>query len=107
MLFASTIGGTSFLSFFNGQVQNLGLVADLILTSIEDMVPGALLRLIFNATNLHTITWPGNVFWPMGVAPNLGAGPNGVAVVVLVYAGGGTGSGGVSPGTILGAATMY
>jgi hypothetical protein len=58
------------------------------LTMTNVLIPqGAMMRIVFQATNLGTVTWPGYVIWPLGVAPNLAAGAQKYAIVTLVNAG--------------------
>ena len=44
---------------------------------------GQTLRLVITGTN-HTMTWPGNIYWPNGASPNLANGPQKIAVVTLI-----------------------
>ena len=44
---------------------------------------GQTLRLVITGSN-YTMTWPGNIYWPNGAAPNLANGPAKIAVVTLI-----------------------
>jgi len=69
-----------------GQAIQITLAGNLTLSNV--LVPqGAMMRIVFQSTNLGTVTWPGYVIWPLGVAPNLAAGTQKYAIVTLVNAG--------------------
>jgi len=69
-----------------GQCIQITLAGNLTMTNV--LVPqGAMMRIVFQSTNLGTVTWPGYVIWPLGVAPNLAAGAQKYAIVTLVNAG--------------------
>jgi hypothetical protein len=90
--------GTGALPTINttGQVIQITLAGNLTLSNV--LIPqGAMMRIVFQSTNLGTVTFPGYVIWPLGVAPNLAAGTQKYAVVTLTNAG----------AWVLGAASAY
>jgi hypothetical protein len=70
------------IEFLNGQSQRLTMTANTVITAINSIPQGAMLRIILRATTF-TVTWPANVHWPLGIAPSLGAGPTKIAVIVF------------------------
>lgn len=70
------------IDFANGQSQILTLAAPLVITNINNVPTGTILRLVLKATNF-AVTWPATVKWPLGVTPDLSLGPLKKAVVVL------------------------
>jgi hypothetical protein len=78
--------GTGAVGGSTGQCMQITLAGNLTMTNV--LIPqGAMMRIVFQATNLGTVTWPGYVIWPLGVAPNLAAGAQKYAIVTLVNAG--------------------
>ena len=75
------------VDFNNAQCQLLTMTGNVTLTLTNMPVP-SIFRLYVASTNAGTITWPANVWWPNGVAPNLAAGPNKYALVVIAALGG-------------------
>jgi hypothetical protein len=73
---------TATIDFNAGQSQELTLGANLTITAINNVPTGSILRLVLLATTF-TITWPAAVKWPLGVAPNLAAGPLDTAIVTM------------------------
>jgi hypothetical protein len=59
---------------------NLTGVATVTINNLSNT--GQICRVILTATN-NAVTWPVNVYWPNGTAPNLAAGPQKVAIVTL------------------------
>jgi hypothetical protein len=78
---ASTSGSITIdaVASTNHQI-NLTGVATVTINNLSNT--GQICRVILTATN-NAVTWPVNVYWPNGTAPNLAAGPQKVAMVTL------------------------
>jgi len=95
--FAATLGATPVIDFANGQSQELTLSANAVISAINNVPIGTILRLTLLVTTF-TVTWPAAVKWPLGVAPNLAGGPLDQAIVTLEK---------TSNGNLLAAASVY
>lgn len=70
------------IDYVNGQSQILTLAAPLTVTAVNSIPVGSILRVVLVNTNF-LVTWPASVHWPLGSAPDLGAGPLKKAIVVF------------------------
>lgn len=89
--FVQTVGlfamsGSRALVFSDGQSQVYTLTGAINFTSITGLGTGNILRLTLENTNL-SVAWPSSVKWPLGIAPDLAAGPLKKAIVVLEWSG--------------------
>jgi hypothetical protein len=76
-------GGTVTINPADGQTQQLVLIGAITINILADnMSTGSILRLNISGAD-NPITWPSNVYWPMGVVPELGVGPLKWGLVVL------------------------
>jgi len=80
--YTATLGATPTIDFANGQSQELTLSANAVVAAINNIPTGSILRLTLLVTTF-TVTWPAAVKWPLGVAPNLAAGPLDTAIVTM------------------------
>jgi hypothetical protein len=96
-VYTANLTATPTIDFANGQSQELTLTTNAVIAAINNVPIGGILRLTLLVTTF-TVTWPANVFWPLGVSPSLGAGPLDKAIVVLEK---------ITSGDLLATASVY
>ena len=96
-LFTATLGATPTIDFANGQTQELTLATTTVVSAINNIPAGSILRVVFHVTTF-SLTMPANVLWANGTTPNLSSGPLDKAIVVFEK---------LVSGDILATATMF
>jgi hypothetical protein len=83
--------GPQVINFSASQAQRITIQGPITITDIINFPGGSKMYFVFFATDLGTITWPAIPLyfnWPMGVVPNLAAGPRKIATVEIINGGG-------------------
>jgi hypothetical protein len=81
-------GTTATITWNNGNKQRITMTGNATLTFVAPPGPtNVLIKIIQDATGSRTITWPGTVRWPSGIAPTLTTTAAGVDILTCYYDG--------------------